>query len=77
MDFFDASVTPKCSSNDLHDLVYEEKKDIKCDICDKILANQITLNRHIASVHGGKKPFKCEICGHNSSQKGHLTLHIA
>ena len=35
------------------------------------------MNKHVASVHGGKKPFKCDICDLRCSQKGNMKTHVA
>ena len=55
----------------------ETKKPFKREICHKKCAQNVNLNKHIATVHEGKKPFKCEICGLRSSQNVKLNNYIA
>ena len=40
-------------------LVHDNRKTIKCDICDYTFSLMGTLKRHITSVHEKKKSFKC------------------
>ena len=51
------------------------KKPYKCSICSYSFSQQISLKRHIQSVHDGKKPHKCSICDYSCSQKGNLKIH--
>ena len=41
--------------------VHEEKKQLKCDICDAKYAQKSNLNTH-AAVHDVKKALKCDTC---------------
>ena len=34
------------------------------------------MNKHVASVHGGKKPFICDNCDYSRFQKGHMNKHV-
>ena len=43
--------------------IHEEKKSLKCEICDEPFSGQHDLNIHINDVHKGKNSNKCEICG--------------
>ena len=52
------------------------RTSVKCDICDKTLANKKTLSSHILT-HTGEKPHECTQCGHRFALKGTLSSHIA
>ena len=47
----------------------------ECKICDSNFDYVNQMEKHFATVHGGKKPFKCEICNHNVSQKGNVSVN--
>ena len=54
---------------------HEEKKPIKCYICE-VSFSERKLKAHFASAHGGNKPFKCTICDLSYSWKGYLKTHL-
>ena len=54
--------------------IHEEKRLVKCNLCDNKLEKS-GLKKHIAIVHEGKKPFKCNICGGFFSEKSTLSYH--
>ena len=56
--------------------VCEDKRPIKCTICNYNCSQKDILNNHIASVHEGKKPFICSTCNYSCLRKGRLTKHI-
>ena len=57
-------------------LFIEEKKPLKCDICDYSFSRKDHMKKHVASVHEGNKPFKCDICDYSFSRKDHMKKHI-
>ena len=56
--------------------VHEEKKFVKCDICDFSSELNIDLKNHMSSIHGGIKQFICVICEGSFEQKIKLQTHI-
>ena len=42
--------------------VHEDKKPIKCNVCEKHFNTKYQLNGHIAAVHEGIGPYKCLKC---------------
>ena len=56
--------------------VHEEKKFIKCDICDFSSELNIDLKNHMSSIHGGIKQFICVICDGSFELKIKLQTHI-
>ena len=53
--------------------VHEDKKPIKCSLCDEKfpLKSSSTTN-----INEGKKPFKYTFCNHKNAQKVALNNHI-
>jgi ribosomal protein L37AE/L43A len=50
--------------------VHLEKKDFKCDHCDKAFSQKVNLVIHSKDVHLSKKVWKCDHCDKAFSQKG-------
>ena len=44
--------------------------------CNKILAGQGNLNKHVATVHEGARPFGCHVCGRDFTTKQHRDIHV-
>jgi hypothetical protein len=42
--------------------VHEERKDLKCSICNVICDSKKCLKKHIFNVHEKKKPYECTLC---------------
>ena len=56
-------------------MTQENKKPLKCVICDYSSAQNATLKRHHESVHEKTELFKCEICDYSCAQNGTLKRH--
>ncbi|KAL1517650.1 hypothetical protein ABEB36_001388 [Hypothenemus hampei] len=47
---------------------------VKCPVCDKLIANNHNLKKHM-KVHTGEKNYSCDVCGRTFSQKQYVTRH--
>jgi len=47
-----------------------------CKYCNKILAGQGNLNKHVATVHEGARPFGYDVCGRDFTTKQHRDIHL-
>jgi uncharacterized Zn-finger protein len=56
---------------------HEEKKQFKCDECNKSFTAKSSLNGHIRAIHERKKDFKCNVCAATFSFKQSLKKHTA
>ncbi|CAB0035018.1 unnamed protein product [Trichogramma brassicae] len=54
----------------------KEKKDHKCDECQKTFTRQGSLKIHIKTVHDKRKDYECDVCQKTFSQRGHLKIHV-
>ena len=57
--------------------LHERKKSSKCKLCDYIVSNKSSMNRHVATVHERKKTFTCDFCDCRSFYKSVITRHVA
>ena len=42
--------------------VHQNRKEYKCEICEKVSNSNSNLKNHIKVVHEGRKDFKCDLC---------------
>ena len=54
----------------------EVRISYKCEICDALFTQKISLQRHKISVHNRKKDFECETCGVFFALEFNLNQHI-
>ena len=47
---------------DCDNLAPSNKRDYRCEICNKILTSNFNLNKHIQTIHNYSKKFKCSLC---------------
>jgi KRAB domain-containing zinc finger protein len=57
-------------------LVHEEKKMIKCNVCNYSCFQKSDMNRHVASFMK-KMPFKCDVWDYRCPQNSHMKTHVA
>ena len=50
--------------------------EFRCDICDKVFAQKVNLQKHMM-IHSGSKPFQCYVCGKCFRQRPSLQKHYA
>ena len=64
-------------ANDYHDSVKHSSVDmsVKCSICEKVLASEISLKAHIKYVHSEKRLHSCNRCESKFKHKKDLTNH--
>ena len=55
--------------------VHENKKPLKCEICQSFFSSKGNLIRHTMTVHEKGRPFKCEICQRHYGRKEVLKTH--
>lgn len=48
---------------------------LTCHICQKVLAGQGKLQRHL-KIHAGDRPFECEMCDRRFGRREHLNRHV-
>ena len=53
-------------------IVYEGKRNYKCEFCDKFLFTTSGLKNHVKSIHKGLKDHSCDICNKSFSTTGSL-----
>lgn len=58
-----------------HQNMHNRQKWFQCEICQKKLASNCSLNSHIAIVHGGKG--KCQLCNIQFDTTKQLKLHFS
>ena len=46
-----------------------------CEICNKVLASQSKLKRHML-VHTGNKPYSCDVCDIRFTRYEHMKRHM-
>lgn len=51
------------------------KQLYRCDVCDKVFNNSISLKQHMI-VHSSKKPFQCKTCGKSFKRSSTLSTHM-
>ena len=56
--------------------VHEDRKDHKCESCNKSFSQAGDLKRHYHIVHEGHKDHKCEYCVKSFSCSSNLNKHI-
>ena len=56
--------------------IHEERKDLKCSICNSLFARQATLRSHI-KTHEKHKPFQCKTCDNCFTSKFIMEKHIS
>ncbi|XP_059179729.1 zinc finger protein 501-like isoform X2 [Physella acuta] len=54
--------------------IHKSRRELACDICNKVFKRTENLNRHKLS-HSGVRNHKCTICGLSFTEKGSLTRH--
>ena len=63
-------------SNETNPQDKEVRISYKCEICDALFTQKISLQRHKISVHDRKKDFECETCGVFFALEFNLNQHI-
>ena len=58
-------------------IVHGEKKEIECNICNRVFGHKHALKLHIENHHQNRKiNHKCILCGKSFYQPGALKSHI-
>ena len=57
-------------------IVYEGKRNYKCEFCDKFLFTTSGLKNHVKSIHKGLKDHSYDICNKSFSTTGSLKNHM-
>ena len=74
---FDCEICGHSFQDKTHLLIH--KSEIKCDVCDKVLCNQLVLQKHKRDAHDPQYrdgAYSCTKCRYESKKKFHLKLHI-
>ena len=50
-------------------------KEIKCNICNKILSTPQSLRMHTQSIHEGRKDYQCDVCSKQFYESSSLNRH--
>ena len=54
----------------------QDKKESKCEICQKSFATKQSLQKHVESIHyENNGDFECKFCNKEFSEKGNLKVH--
>ena len=53
-----------------------DEKDVKCEVCGKVLSSSVNLKHHIKAVHEGQRPHQCYICGKSYKWPDNLKYHM-
>ena len=52
------------------------KKNLRCEICEKIFSTKGLKSKHVSTVHGEKKTFECNVCSRVYGGQQSLSEHI-
>jgi hypothetical protein len=57
--------------------VHLQRRDFKCDHCDKAYGTKTKLTQHVNAVHKKITRFGCELCDYTSYTRHQLVLHLS
>ena len=57
-------------------IVNQISKELRCDLCNKVLKDKKGLQQHIKVVHEKQRPHECNLCGKTFSTTGIRNQHV-